>query len=186
MIRKSKIGTERQCITVVPESENAWGPAHYNPHHPGELGKCVNPWETAEPVRTWEAAGRGCVHVEPQQPPLPPFTQTMCMKIQKVLFFLPHALEVASKRLGIRPLRPSELVVLYAIEHLPFPPGKTSIFRYLSSVHNPTTYMTIQRNCEALIDMRLIERQGCKYYLTYLGKEYIQAIRRNLIHRRLN
>ena len=108
------------------------------------------------------------------------------MKIEKVLYMLPHAMELASKRLGIRTLRESELTVLYVIRNAGVPPGKCAIHRYLGKMKHPASYVTVHHACDWLVEVGLIERSGTKYSLSYRGKDYLHAVRRYMIHRRIS
>lgn len=107
------------------------------------------------------------------------------MKIEKVLFMLPYAMELSSRRMGIRTLHLSELVVLYVVKNSLIPPGKCAIQRHLQKVKHPANYVTIHKACDWLVEVGFLERSGTKYSLSHLGKDYLQSIRRYMIHQRL-
>lgn len=107
------------------------------------------------------------------------------MKIEKILYMLPRSMDLASRRLGIRTLRESELTVLYVIKNYPYPPGKTAIHRYLQGVKHPASYVTVHHACNWLLEVGLVDRIGTKYSLSYKGKDYLQFVRRYLVHQRL-
>ena len=107
------------------------------------------------------------------------------MKIEKILYMLPRSMDIASRRLGIRTLRESELTVLYVIKNSPFLPGKTAIHRHLQRFKHPAAYVTVHHACNWLLEVGLIERIGTKYSLSYRGKDYLQCVRRYLVYQRL-
>lgn len=115
-----------------------------------------------------------------------PATNSTNMKIQKTLFLLPRAMQVSSRRLGIRPLRNSELLILYAVDHLTIPPGKTAIHRFLSSMDHPMNYFTVHSGVDSLLELSLLELNGTKVSISYLGRDYLSSLRRFLINKRLN
>jgi len=98
---------------------------------------------------------------------------------------LPRSMDLASRRLGIRTLRESELTVLYVIKNSLFPPGKTAIHRHLQRFKHPAAYVTVHHACGWLLEVGLIERIGTKYSLSYRGKDYLQYVRRYLVYQRL-
>jgi hypothetical protein len=98
---------------------------------------------------------------------------------------LPRSMDLASRRLGLRTLRESELVVLLVVKNCVVPPGKCAIHRYLQDMKHPTSYVTVHHACDWLVEVGLLERNGTKYSLSYTGKDYLHSVRRYMIHQRL-
>ena len=109
----------------------------------------------------------------------------LVMKIQKIVFLLPAAVEVASKRFGVPPLTPNEVFTIYSIQYLPMNTSQASILRHASKLGYPITNATISRSVHTLHSSGLIQLEEGRYSISPLGREYLSSIRRFLINKRL-
>lgn len=107
------------------------------------------------------------------------------MKIQKIVFLLPSAVEVASKRYGIPPLTPNEVFAIYSIQYLPMNTSQASLLRHASKLGYPITNATISRSVHALHSYELIQLDAGRFSISPRGREFLSAIRRYLLNKRL-
>lgn len=107
------------------------------------------------------------------------------MKIQKVLFLLPAAIEKVSRRFGIPTLTPHETFVIYAISYLPSDSYQMALVRFADSLGYPISEPTISRSVRYLADYGLVHITNYRFSLAPLGREYLSAVRRYLLNKRL-
>ena len=107
------------------------------------------------------------------------------MKLSKYIFLLPASVEKVSKRFDVRPLRDSELFVLYSIQYLPSDCSQQSILRHARNMHHPISEPSVSLAVKFLSSAGFITYQDNKLALAPLGREYLSAIRRFLLNKRL-
>jgi hypothetical protein len=107
------------------------------------------------------------------------------MKVQKYVFHFRGAVDKVAKRYGIRPPHDSEMFVLYAIQYIPFECSQQTILRHANSVGYPISHTSIFKAVNYLLSVGLITYQDSKLALAPLGREYLSAIRRYLLNKRL-
>lgn len=107
------------------------------------------------------------------------------MKLSKYIFLLPAAVDKVSKRFGVRTLRDTELFVLYSIQYLPSDCSQQSILRHARSMHHPISEPSVSLAVKHLSTTGFITYQDNKLALAPLGREYLSAIRRYLLNKRL-
>jgi hypothetical protein len=107
------------------------------------------------------------------------------MKIQKVVFLLPSAVEVVSKRFDIPSLSHHEIFVIYSIQYLPMNSIQASILRHASRCGYVISNASVSRSVDALHSYGLISLDNGRFALSPLGREYLSAIRRYLLNKRL-
>ena len=110
---------------------------------------------------------------------------TWTMKIQKYVFLLPSAIEVASKRFGIPTLSPHDTFILYSIQYLPMNSNQASIHRHAVKCNFSISEASMSRGVHALHSYGLISLDNGRFALSPLGREYLSAIRRYLLNKRL-
>ena len=106
------------------------------------------------------------------------------MKIQKVVFLLPSAVEVVSKRFNVPSLTHHEVFVIYAIQYLP-PSNQASLLRHANKLGYSISDASVSRSVHALHTYGLISLQDGRFSISSLGREYLSAIRRYLLNKRL-
>lgn len=107
------------------------------------------------------------------------------MKISKYIFFLPHAVDVVSKRFDVPCPSPSYLFVLYTIQYLPFNCSQQSILRHSKRVRFPISAASVSLAVNLFVSCGLVDYIDGKYSLAPRGREYLSAIRRYLLNQRL-
>lgn len=119
-----------------------------------------------------------------QQPLLTSFKPN-CMKIQKVLFFLPSANQKVSKRFGFEPLTTHELFILYSVQYMPSNCSQQAILRHARDCGYTLSEPSVSRYTYTLRDRGLIDFVDGRISLSSLGRDYLSSLRRFLLNRRL-
>jgi hypothetical protein len=107
------------------------------------------------------------------------------MKIEKVLFHLPSANEKVSRKFGIEPLTHHELFVLYAVNYLPMDSSQMAILRHASNCHYIISPASVSRYIHSLHSKGLIALNQERFTISSLGREFLSAVRRYLLNKRL-
>lgn len=105
------------------------------------------------------------------------------MKIEKVLFFLPPAMDYAATKLRVKPPALTDLVILYILRRSSM--TCFAIHKLTLSYGRNTAYRTIHYSLQYLLSIQFIERTGKAYTIAPLGREYLSLIRRYLLNKRL-
>lgn len=106
------------------------------------------------------------------------------MKIEKYVFCLPHATKYASKKIGVRPLRPTEIQTLYCIRRLGTATNAT-IIQYLRKYQNNGNDNAVSFALRDLTALGLIIKDDRKYTLNFSGREWMSLVRRYMVNIRL-
>lgn len=106
------------------------------------------------------------------------------MKIEKVIFHLPEAIRLASVRLGIRPLKQYEVLILYVIRCY-HPIATNAIVRKIESFYHPIGNKSVVEGLAYLRTVELIFQSQRSYSISPLGREYLSLVRRYLLHKRI-
>jgi len=95
-----------------------------------------------------------------------------------------NANKIASKRVGIHHLRPTEIEVLYTIRRIPRSTN-ASIIRYLRKMQNKGNENAVSFALKDLTAKGLLIRTANDYTLSHLGIEWMNMVRRYLLNIRL-
>ena len=106
------------------------------------------------------------------------------MKLQKYMFLLPRAIELASSRLGVRTIRMSEAFILYSSDYLP-QATYSSLVRHGKNFGYPISLPTIAQGLRFLVASELLSNDNGVYSLTWKGREFLSRIRRYMLNARL-
>lgn len=107
------------------------------------------------------------------------------MKLPKYVFHFRAAIDKVAARYGIRPPHDSEMFVLYSIQYIPHDCSQQAVIRHASNVRYPISHTAISTAVHYLSSVGLITYLDNKLSITPLGREYLSAIRRYLLNKRL-
>jgi len=95
------------------------------------------------------------------------------------------AVDKVSNRFGIEPPTDHELFVLYSVNYLPMNSSQMAILRHASKCGYPISASSVSRYIHALHSKGFIALVQERFTITSLGREYLSAIRRYLLNKRL-
>lgn len=107
------------------------------------------------------------------------------MKLSKYVFLFRAAVEKVSTRYGVHTLTDREIFILYSIQYLPMNISQQSVLRHARNMNYPLSAGTLSTSVSLLVNEGLIDYQDNKLSLSPLGREYLSAIRRFLLNKRL-
>lgn len=106
------------------------------------------------------------------------------MKVDKYIFSFPKANRWAAAKIGVEPLSPTELQVLYAVRRLGTATNST-IIAYLRKMQNKANENAVSYSLRDLSNMGLLVKDNRVYNVSPTGREYMSLIRRYLVNVRL-
>jgi len=107
------------------------------------------------------------------------------MKLNKYIFLLPSAVVKVSRRYEVPELSFHDLFVLYAVAYLPEGIRQISIVRHAKRMGHPISQGSISESLSLLSAADLVHVHDMRISLAPLGREYLSAIRRYLLNKRL-
>ena len=107
------------------------------------------------------------------------------MKLQKYVFLLPQAIDRITKRYGMPYLSPSYIFVLYTIQYLPSSCTQQAIIRHAKRLSHTISPATISLAVNLFIQHELVDIVDGRFSLSPRGREFLSAIRRYLLNKRL-
>lgn len=107
------------------------------------------------------------------------------MKIEKVIFHLPFAIDKVSRRYGFDALTDNQLFILYTLNYLPMNTTQGGILRHAFKCNYPISNTSVSRGIGLLVELGLVTLSEGRYSLAPLGRDYLSSLRRFLLNRRL-
>ena len=107
------------------------------------------------------------------------------MIVDKYILFWDGAVARVSQRFGIPTLSRSQLFCLYVVKRSHLPPSATFVIRRARAAGYPVSSRTIYLCLAELVGYGLLSLTDGRYSITPTGREFINAIRRYLLNKRL-
>ena len=107
------------------------------------------------------------------------------MKLLKYVFLMPQAVDFITRKYGIPYLTPSYMFVLYTIQYLPSDCSQQAIIRHAKRLSHTISPTTISLAVNLYIQHELVDLVDGRLSLAPRGREFLSAIRRYLINKRL-
>ncbi len=98
---------------------------------------------------------------------------------------MPSAIIKVSRRFDLPELSASDIFVLYSIAYLPEGIRQSGVQRHAKRMGHPISVGALYNSVNTLSSLSLIHIQDYKLSLAPLGREYLSAIRRYLLNKRL-
>jgi DNA-binding PadR family transcriptional regulator len=107
------------------------------------------------------------------------------MLIDKHFLLIDGAIRKVSKRFDVPPLTRSHLFCLYIVKRSHLPPSSAFLLRKSKEYHYDAAENTIYKALRELVQYELLSLVDGKFSITPLGREYVNALRRYLLNKRL-
>ena len=98
---------------------------------------------------------------------------------------MPQAVKTVSSRFGVKPWSPHELFVLFSIYYLPTDINQSAIIRHAKRMGYPIGQSSVSEALTLFKAYELVDVVGGRYCISAFGREYLSALRRYLINKRL-